>query len=293
MNVHQLSGGTSRETWSFDAGGRGLILQCQRQSDDAVRLGLDSQTALLRAVRAASVPVPEVVASGEGDPDVGDWMIVERLDGETIPRKILRDDTFAAVRPRLTADVATALARIHSIPLGTVASLERRDEVAAYRRILDDVGEPHPAFELAFRWLERNRPPPSEPAVVHGDFRMGNFIVSAGGLRAVLDWELAHIGDPLEDLGWICVKSWRFGGTLPVGGFGKREELHADYERASGRTIDPDAARWWEVFGTLRWGVICIMQAMRHLSGAERSVELAAIGRRVAEVEHDVMAYLP
>ena len=128
---------------------------------------------------------------------------------------------------------------------------------------------------------------------MHGDFRNGNLIVGADGLRAVIDWELAHAGDPMEDLGWLCVKSWRFGGAQPVGGFGTRADLFAAYERVSGRAIDPDVAQWWEVFGTVRWGVICIVQAMRHLSGAERSVELATIGRRVAEVEHDVMLLLP
>jgi aminoglycoside phosphotransferase (APT) family kinase protein len=159
---------------------------------------------------------------------------------------------------------------------------------------LDGFAEhPHPALELAFRWLERTRPEPSARALVHGDFRLGNLIVDAEGLRGVIDWELASIGDPMQDLGWLCVRSWRFGGVHPVGGFGTREELFAAYEQRSGRAVNAETVRWWEVFGNVRWGVICIVQAMRHLSGNEPSVELAAIGRRVAEVEHDVMALLP
>jgi len=127
---------------------------------------------------------------------------------------------------------------------------------------------------------------------VHGDFRLGNFVVGPDGLRAVLDWELVHAGDPTEDLGWLCVKSWRFGRRPPVGGVGRYEELFAAYERETGRPVDPDVVRWWEVFGTLRWGIICILQALRHLSGSRRSVELATIGRRVCETEHDLLLLL-
>jgi aminoglycoside phosphotransferase (APT) family kinase protein len=127
--------------------------------------------------------------------------------------------------------------------------------------LLERLGEPHPAFELGFRWLEATRPTTSKVAVVHGDFRLGNLLVDPSGLRAVLDWELAHLGDPLEDLGWFCVRAWRFGSPLPAGGVATREELVRAYESAAGTTVDLDALRWWEVLGTLKWGVICIMQA--------------------------------
>jgi len=135
---------------------------------------------------------------------------------------------------------------------------------------------------LAFRWLGDNRPSRSAQGVVHGDFRNGNLIVGPDGIRAVLDWELSHLGDPLEDLGWLCVKAWRFGSPLPVGGFGSVDQLVGAYEGASGTTVDRTALHWWEVLGTLRWGVICIVQTVTHLSGTLRSVELAAIGRRSA-----------
>jgi hypothetical protein len=154
------------------------------------------------------------------------------------------------------------------------------------------LGQPHPAFELAFRWLGDNRPPRSAPVVVHGDFRHGNLIVGPDGIRAVLDWELSHLGDPLEDLGWLCVKAWRFGSPLPVGGFGPVDQLVDAYEGATGAPIDRAALHWWEVLGTLRWGVICIVQTFTHLSGTVRSVELAAIGRRVCEVEWDLLELL-
>ena len=91
-------------------------------------------------------------------------------------------------------------------------------------------------FELALQWLKRHRPPePARLSLVHGDFRNGNLMVDDDGLRAVLDWEMAHLGDPMEDLGWICVNSWRFGRhELPVGGFGTREQLFAGYVEAGG-----------------------------------------------------------
>jgi len=290
--LRQLSGGASRETWAFEADGRPLILQRLQSSRDDMRIGLTQQVSVLKAAHAAGVHVPVVRATSEGG-SLGEAIIVERIDGETIPRKILRDEVFAKAREGLGTRCGEELARIHSIPLDAVGSLEQKDPLAVCREILDGSGHPHPAFELAFRWLERERPAGSSSSVVHGDFRLGNLIVGPEGLRAIIDWELAHIGDPMEDLGWLCVKSWRFGGVLPVGGFGSQEDLIASYEKVSGRSVDPNVVGWWEVAGTLRWGVICIAQAMRHLSGDERSVELATIGRRVAEVEHDLMLLLP
>ena len=143
---------------------------------------------------------------------------------------------------------------------------------------LDHIGEPHPAFELAFRWLDEHRPAKSSPvAVVHGDFRLGNVIVDATGLQAVIDWELAHLGDPMEDLGWLCSPAWRFGSPLPAAGVGTREQLFAAYGEVAGVEVDPDVVRWWEVNGILRWGIICVAQAHVHTSGVVRSHELAAI----------------
>jgi aminoglycoside phosphotransferase (APT) family kinase protein len=294
VDLSRLSGGASRETWSLDAVGRDgrarpLVLQRERAGGVRTGGGMAAEAALIRAAGAEGVPVPEVVAAGDDDGLGAPWLLAARLDGETIPRRILREGELADARPQLTAQIARAAAGIHRIPPSQVHGLEDQDQVGQFRDLLDLLGQPHPVFELGFRWLEANRPAPVPPAVVHGDLRLGNLIVGPEGLRAVLDWELAHLGDPLEDLGWLCVRSWRFGGPGRVGGVGDREELCAVYGDASGRDVEPADLDWWEALGTLKWGVMCIVQASSHLTGMTRSVELAAIGRRVAETEHDLL----
>jgi aminoglycoside phosphotransferase (APT) family kinase protein len=310
--LRRLSGGASRETWAFDAGGRPLILQRARPGSRGT-VGMATEAALLRAAAAEGVPVPGVVVAtgatgateseptgGAGNDPAGGglgpaWMVVDRVPGETIARKILRDDEFSAARPLLAAQCGEALARIHRIPADAAPGLAGGDQLAQLRAALDAADEPHPAFELGFRWLDRHRPAAvgGRDTVVHGDFRNGNLVVGPDGLRAVLDWELAHRGDPLEDLGWLCVRAWRFGAEPRVGGFGSVDELVGAYEATAGEVVDRTALHWWEVLGTLKWGVICVVQAATHLTGVVRSVELAAIGRRVCEVEHDLLLLLP
>ncbi len=283
--LRRLSGGASRETWSFTADGRALILR--RDPPGSTKGGMRMEAALLGAAAATGVPVPEVVAAGD------EWIVMTHVEGETIARKILRDDEFASARPRMAAQCGEILAALHRIPLD-VTPLDEPDQLGTWRETLDNLGEAHPTFELAFKWLEANRPDSVRRAVIHGDFRHGNFIVGPDGIRAVLDWELAHIGDPMEDLGWLCVNAWRFGvRDKPVGGFGDYDQLIGGYEGAGGAPIDRDALMWWETVGTLKWGIMCILQAMAHTSGAVRSVELAAIGRRVCENEWDLLQMLP
>ncbi|HXQ62374.1 MAG TPA: phosphotransferase family protein [Acidimicrobiales bacterium] len=289
-------GGASRETWIFTARGadgasRRLVLR--RDPTDAPSSGLRLEGALLGAARRAGVPVPDVVVVGDDDAALGPGaLIMEYVEGESIPRRILRDVHLTEARDHLAARCGEILAAIHRIPPPDVPGLPGGDPLEQLRAIVDRLGQPHPAFELAFRWLGDNRPARSAPVVVHGDFRNGNLIIGPDGIRAVLDWELAHLGDPLEDLGWLCVKAWRFGSPEPVGGFGSVDQLIGAYEVASGTAVDRTALHWWEVLGTLRWGVICIVQTVTHLSGTLRSVELAAIGRRVCEVEWDLLELL-
>lgn len=289
-DLTRLSGGASRETFRFVADGRPLVLQRQR-GGDVRNMGIEA--AVLRAVHAAGVPVPELVASSSDPSQLGAaYMISAAVDGETIARKILRDPEFTAARRNLPTQLGTALAELHRVDVSGLEGLTTQDQVAMYRAVLDASGEPHPTFELAFKWLEAHRPPARPPTLVHGDFRLGNLMVGPDGLAAVLDWELAHIGDPMEDLGWLCVKAWRFGSPRPVAGVGDYHQLIEAYAAASGTDVDPGVVRWWEVLGTLKWGIMCIGQANAHVSGAVRSHELAAIGRRVCENEHDLFLAL-
>jgi aminoglycoside phosphotransferase (APT) family kinase protein len=289
-DVVRLSGGASRDTFRFVADGRPLILQRQRTGD--VRdMGIEAM--VVRAVGAAGAPVAQLVASSADASDLGSaYMIMTAVDGETIARKILRDERFDHAREVLPAQLGSALAQVHAVSTDGLEGLPRLDQMTQYREVLDTLAQPHPTFELAFKWLEANRPSPRPPVLVHGDFRMGNVMIGEDGLRAVLDWELAHLGDPMEDLGWLCVKAWRFGSRLPVAGVGSYQQLFDAYEAAGGGVVDPDVVLWWEVLGTLKWGIMCIGQANTHLTGAARSHELAAIGRRVCENEYDLFLAL-
>lgn len=301
VDVTRLSGGASRETWAVgvrrgDGTDDPLILQRARAGASGARegsLGMGGEAALLGAMAAAGVPVAPVLA---GETEAGrlgaSFLLMERVEGETIARRLLRDPEWEVARERFVADAAAALAGIHGLPLDAAPPLPAPDQVAMLRDLHDSLGHPHPVFELAFRWLEAHRPAQARHAVVHGDFRLGNLLIGPEGLRAVLDWELTHAGDPVEDLGWLCVRAWRFGAPAPVAGLGERAGLLAAYAAASGIEVSLDELRWWEVLGTLKWGVICILQTVTHLAGLSRSVELAAIGRRVCETEYDLLLLL-
>ena len=299
----RLSGGASQETWSFDIvhpdGNIGAILRRAPQGYGAAparAAGLGAEAVLMQLAYGAGVPSPRVLHVLQPQDDLGTGFIMERVEGETIPRKILRDDRFAQARPKLAHQLGTVLAGIHGLDLARLPELRRMTatkEIAELERDYRSFDWPRPVFELALRWLRDRDPGASEQVtLVHGDFRHGNLIIGPDGVRAVLDWELAHLGDPMEDLGWICVNSWRFGEIdKPVGGLGSREELFAGYE-AAGRRVDPERVKFWEVMGTLRWGVMCCSMMQRFRTGPEHSVERAMIGRRSSETEIDLLRLL-
>jgi aminoglycoside phosphotransferase (APT) family kinase protein len=299
----RLSGGASQETWSFDIvhrdGNIGAILRRAPNGYGAApsrAAGLNAEAHLMQLAHDAGLPSPRVLHVLKPEEGLGTGFIMERVEGETIPRKILRDEQFAKARPLLARQLGTVLAGIHGLPLTQLPELRRMTaarEIAELERDYRSFDWPRPVFELALRWLRAHDPgPPAEVTLVHGDFRHGNLIIGSDRVRAVLDWELAHLGDPMEDLGWICVNSWRFGEIdKPVGGFGTREELFAGYE-AAGRRADPDRVMFWEVMGTLRWGVMCCGMMQRFRTGPEHSVERAMIGRRSSETEIDLLRLL-
>jgi aminoglycoside phosphotransferase (APT) family kinase protein len=299
--LRRLSGGANQETWSFDAeiAGASLPLILRRAPGDRRDLAaspsgvtLQTEAALIDLAGRSGVPVPGIRCVLQPEDELGSGFLMDRIPGETIARKILRDDEFAEVRPGLARQCGSVLAAIHGVATGDLKLpvSPAGAQLAQFRSLYDAYDHPHPVFEIAFRWLSDRAPADVTPALVHGDFRNGNLVIGSEGVRAILDWELAHVGDPMEDLGWICVNSWRFGEIdRPVGGFGAREDMFAGYREASGGSVDPERVKWWETFGSLKWGVMCMTMYQIFRGGIDRSVERAAIGRRASETEIDLL----
>jgi aminoglycoside phosphotransferase (APT) family kinase protein len=298
----RVSAGATQEIWRFAAvtDGRETPLVLRRAPGGGrvspTAVGLEAEAALIVAAGAVGVPTPPVVCVLQPADGLGHGFVMGFVEGETLGGRIARGEAFVQTRKFLARQCGEILARIHTLDPAAFPSLRRVETaglVAQYRDIYKATAWPRPVFELAFRWLEDNcPPPPAVPRLVHGDFRNGNLIVGPDGVRAVLDWEIAHVADPMEDLGWICVSSWRFGVVdRPVGGFGLREELWAGYEAAGGAPVSRDHAQWWEVFGSLRWGVMCAGMAGTFRT-VDPNVERAVIARRASETEIDLMRLL-
>ena len=296
-DLQRLTGGANKTTWSFDADVAGeraqFILQlASARANDAdnplagvsPHLTADEDARLMIAAVKAGVPAPRVRAILQPDDGLGGGYVTERVAGETLATKILRDERFAGARATMAKQCGTILAAIHRIPVAEVPFLMRltpAEHIAAQRRIIEYFGFHLPALELGLKWAEKNVPRNARHSVVHGDFRAGNFIVREDGIRCVLDWEIGQSGDPMQDLGWVCVKTWRFGGRKPVGGFGTREDLFEAYEKASGQSVDPAHVRFWEAYGSVRWGIGCLSMGLRGME--EVGIERCAIGRRIEE----------
>lgn len=309
-HLQVLTGGASRSTWSFDAAvgsdRRALILRigssdspdpAGREHGNSHHASMELEAAAQLRAAAAGAPVSEVLTADDSPAALGDpYLICTAIPGETLVKRIHRSlsgDGERSRREELLRQCADALAAVHRAdPAGI--GLPHDDQLAQWRARLDEIGDTTATLEWGFRWLAANRPPPSSPVLVHGDYRMGNVIVDDGELAAVLDWELVHIGEVYEDLAWFCIRAWRFGAPeeLGAGGLGAVETFLQAYEAASGTPVDRTVFRWWLAQATLRWGILCRYQADRHLRGQTRSVELAAIGRRVCETEWDLLDVL-
>ena len=303
--LKRLTGGATKATWSFVArvGAERLPLILQLANPRAALAAGDplaelprvvgaEDAALMIAAAAAGVPAPPVRAVLGAVDGLGAGCIMDFVPGETIARRILREADFAPLRARFAAECGTILARLHAMDATSLRFLRRfgaAEQVDLYRRAYESLDHPQPVIELGLRWAEDHLPAARPPVVVHGDFRLGNLICDPLRIAAVIDWELCVRGDAVQDLGWLCVKTWRFGGERPVGGMGERAELVDAYRRAGGAAVAAAELRFWEGFGSVKWAIMCLMKGQEHRRTGKRSVEQLAIGRRMEEPLHDFL----
>jgi aminoglycoside phosphotransferase (APT) family kinase protein len=284
-SMHLLPGGASKEAWAVEAGGERLLVR--RAGGGVIHeatLSLEDEFRVLEAAVEAGVKVPRPIAY-LGELGGREAFAMELVEGETIGRRIVRDPP-----PGLELQLADELAKIHAIPPERLPFLRSADVVERFEHELDSVGEPHPALEYGLWWLREHRPASLPDVVTHGDFRLGNIVVSDRGLEYVLDWEFAHLSDPREDVAWPIVRAWRFGADdRRLGGVGELGPYLERYQELTGRSISEADLDWWEVLGNVKWGIGCLTQCRRHLTGQDRSVEYAVLGRMAAEMEYELL----
>ncbi|UVO51890.1 phosphotransferase family protein [Sphingomonas sp. SUN019] len=299
----RLTGGASMETWSFDASsdaGAATPLILRRRTAP-----IDTHPGKKPPLRLEAEVIAAAVANGVAAPDVAyicddadgldEAYVMRRVAGETLGKRIATDPAFAPAREKLAHQCGAALARIHATaPVAGLGTVDARETLANYEETWRAAGPVRPTIEAAFRWLERRVPEQTDLTLVHGDFRNGNIMVDPdAGLAAVLDWELAHIGDPAEDLGWICTNSWRFGQPRKrVGGFGDLGDLLAGYVEAGGAPIARDRVDFWQMVGSLKWGVMTTMMHASFAADPAAGPERGVIGRRLSETEADIVAII-
>ncbi|MDA0823774.1 MAG: phosphotransferase [Proteobacteria bacterium] len=304
----RLSGGANQETYRIifsDREGRENKLALRRAaggsqaSQEAINVGLATEARLFQIARDANVPSPEVLRVLNPEDGLGDGFIMEWLDGETLGSRIVKAPELDDIRPRLAGQCGRILARIHAIDISTNKLTEMLNTVSPAENVEDtwaryrELDTPQPMIDYTARWLLDHLPNNPRMCLVHNDFRNGNLMIDASGIIGVLDWEIAHLGDPMRDLGWLCTNSWRFGRSdLPVGGFGDYAELINAYERESEIKVDREHLRFWEVFGSFWWAVGCLRMAQQYRDGPDRTVERPAIGRRSSECQVDCVNLL-
>lgn len=306
IDVQQLTAGASQQTFRISVRHRegheaNYALRraqpgLERSSYGQVSPSVEAE--LLELASSAHVPVPKVIESLHSTDGLGDGYLMEWLQGETMGQRIVKLPELQSARENLAFECGQALARIHAIEVPNqlqeaLHSVSPEELVRETWEAYITLETPQPMIDFTAQWLLNNLPPESDSALVHGDFRNGNLMVAEQGITAVLDWELCHLGDPMRDLGWLCVNSWRFGRRdLPVGGFGTVDELVAGYEAQAGTCIDRDALHFWEVFGSFWWSVTTLGMAQTWRTGETPSVERPVIGRRSSEAQMDCVHLL-
>ena len=299
-NLEPLTGGASKEIWKFEVSNAKkstkMILRRGSGIEGPLAIKTADEARIQKEVIKVGAPVPKILAVSKNEEELGDSYIMHFVEGESIARKILRDKEYKKALPILAYQCGEAIAKIHNVDINNFSFLPKKpakDQLEDLYSTYQSFEQPSPVFEYAYLWLKEQDFGNFQESLVHGDFRLGNIIVNADGLQSIIDWELAHIGNPLQDLGWVCGNSWRFGkNDKVVGGFGELEDLLEGYNSVSKLKVNKEMVKCWQVFGTFRWGVICLIQAYAHLNGTINSIEKAAIGRRVSETEIDIVDLL-
>lgn len=303
QSVTPLGGGACQDNFRVEATLGGAPVTLALRSDAASSLpgsiGRDQEFPIIAAAVAQGVPTPQARWLTRGLVREGAHAyLLDWVEGQAIGSRVVKHPSLEAARAVLPQQLAQALAGIHRIdpqnaelPLTPVEGDDPATMAIAFlEQMRDALPQARPGFELALLWARENAPDPHEITLVHGDFRTGNFLVGPDGLQAVLDWEFAHWGDPMDDLGWLCTRDWRFGKVkLPAGGLATRRDFYAAYAQASGREVDPERVHFWEVIGNLRWAAAAVFQGERYLSGSSQDLELLAIPRRAAEMEFEAL----
>ena len=294
-NLVPLTGGASADINRiiFEDNKEFIVRRSVVKDKAVMAIPKNMEAKIQKIVKEYGAPVPEIIMEFSEGAEIGEGYVMQSVGGETIPRKILRDDSYKNIRNKLPYEIGKSLAQIHKTRLEKLQDLEEitfSESLEKLFIIYESFDQPQPVFDLAFKWLENQKILDYEEVLVHGDYRFGNFIISEKKLESIIDWELAHIGNPMEDLGWLCVRSWRFGNVNKrAAGLGDVDDLIAGYESNSKIKIDKSQLDMWQLYGSLKWGIICMVQTFAHLSGAVKSLEKAAIGRRVSETEFDLM----
>jgi aminoglycoside phosphotransferase (APT) family kinase protein len=287
--VERLKGGYSRQMWAFEAtiaGGpaRRLILCADNPAgvvDGDQALGRADEFRLLRVLGAAGLPVPPVLCCGDGSDPLGrPYLVMQRVEGSTAVGPLLREPHYIARREDFGQQKAQILAVLHRVPVpaqiygpGADAGGAAAREVARWRGAFALVpGALTPVLDSAFTWLGRHLPPPpNRITLVHGDFRTGNLMYGPEGIRAILDWEMAHPGDPLEDVGFAQLIIWQIG-TGRVGGLVEPRRWVELYEQAAGRPADRSALRFWEVLAAVKMSALTHRVSLVLPPGRERDL---------------------
>ena len=306
--VRKLSGGAIQENWlttlSVEGGAHDGLLETVLRTDSVSGVAVSHSRAdefdLLVAAHRAGITVPEPLACCRDASVIGNqFAVMRRVAGTALGQKITRDPKLGGDKEALAERLGEELAKIHGLTPAThgFAFLKQPaeyDSLEEFYGHLDALEEPRAVQEWGLRWLTRNRLPREEPVLLHHDFRTGNYMVDETGLTGILDWEFASWGEPHEDIGWFTAMCWRFGQRdKQAGGIGSREAFYRGYERVSGRRIDPRRVYFWEVFTHIRWATIAVQQGQRFLKGGDRTLDIVLTGRRVAEIEYEIVRMTP